>query len=970
MLCRIFILFALTIAYTARCQNTIGLPDIVNFDKHVYNAGAANRNIAQDINGIMYFANNEGLLSFDGTYWKLYPLPNKTIVRSIAIGKDRKIYIGGQDEIGYFSPDKHGNLLYSSLKALLPKNDRSFTDIWNVVSFENDIFFQCNNKVFQFSGRNITVFNAASAWTFIGTFNNELYGQDAVGGILLFKKGVWQALPIKNQLPSGTSITSITPFGKDSALITTSRNGLFLYTDNSISAFDLPGNSSEHNFSSSLQIDKETYALSSNIDGCLIINKKGEIIQSFTGKTGLLNSRVLSIFQDKNRNLWLGLENGIDLIAYSNAIRHINPSELNEGSGYASVIYKNQLYFGLSNGLFSLPLTQSDDLSYLKGHFQPVAQTEGQVWGLNVIDNRLLLGSIEGMFEISNNKASPVITTTGFWNFQPLQTANHSLIVAGNYYGLSLLQPKNNNISLKETILNFKESSRYLAIDNNKTIWVSHPYRGIYKIDSNSTGNYKVKLYTDVNGLPSALDNHVFKVKNKILIATLKGIYEYNQKNDSFVPSPYFSAIFKQTAVRYLKEDPSGNIWFIQEKSLGIVNFSKGKPQVIYLPELNRKMVSGFEHIFPVDDQNILLGAEKGFYHINFEKYRKNNHQIDVLIRHVQASGKRDSILFGGYFADVNDRTQQLENQIPSLNHQWNSFHFEFSSPHFENQTNIEYSYQLQGFDKTWSEWSKKTEKEYTKLPAGKYIFHVKARNNLGNESAVGSYTLEVMPPWYLTYWAYFCYFLIITYAFYLLYKRQQNRLIQQQIKHKEEQEHLQYLHQLELDKTEKEIIKLKNDKLEAEIEYKNSELASIAMHLAQKGEILIKIKDELQRLNKNPKHEEPLNDLKKVIRILSEEERINADWDHFAVHFDKVHNDFLIVLKEKFPDLKPHELRLCAFLRMNLSSKEVAGLMNISVRGVEISRYRVRKKLQIPTEVNLAEFLLSIDKQKEKTTI
>ena len=105
----------------------------------------------------------------------------------------------------------------------------------------------------------------------------------------------------------------------------------------------------------------------------------------------------------------------------------------------------------------------------------------------------------------------------------------------------------------------------------------------------------------------------------------------------------------------------------------------------------------------------------------------------------------------------------------------------------------------------------------------------------------------------------------------------------------------------------------------------------------------------------------------KKLLRSLSEEEDLNKEWEQFSVHFNKVHSDLLIILKEKYPSLKAHELKLCAYLRMNLSSKEIARLMSISVRGVEISRYRVRKKLGITTETNLFQFLFDLQRDGMK---
>lgn len=270
----------------------------------------------------------------------------------------------------------------------------------------------------------------------------------------------------------------------------------------------------------------------------------------------------------------------------------------------------------------------------------------------------------------------------------------------------------------------------------------------------------------------------------------------------------------------------------------------------------------------------------------------------------------------------------------------------------------------LEGFDKKWSPWSDRTERDYANLRYGKYVFKVKARNNLGNESPVEQFEFTIAPPWYLSTFAYIAYFILSVLFAYLIKIRVDRRLKKQQQKHKEEQERLKRLHQLEMEKSEKEIVKLRNEKLESEIEFKNQQLAASAMHVVQKGELLKKIKAELQKLVKNNKKEEDVDGLKRIMKLLAEEERMNEDWEQFSVHFNKVHGDFLIALKEKYPQLSAHELKLCAYLRMNLASKEIAQLMNISVRGVEISRYRLRKKLNIPTEVNLFEFMLELQKK------
>ena len=99
-------------------------------------------------------------------------------------------------------------------------------------------------------------------------------------------------------------------------------------------------------------------------------------------------------------------------------------------------------------------------------------------------------------------------------------------------------------------------------------------------------------------------------------------------------------------------------------------------------------------------------------------------------------------------------------------------------------------------------------------------------------------------------------------------------------------------------------------------------------------------------------------DDLKKVIRLLNEAKKLDNDWDQFAVHFDHVHANYLSNLKDRYPNLSPSDLKLCAYLKLNLSSKEIAQLLNITPRAVEVSRYRLRKKLGLKPEVNLFDFL------------
>lgn len=948
------LLFFILFPIFGNSQNTIGLPDISNYSKLSYNAGLQNWDIKQDRDGIVYFANNEGLLSFDGKNWKTYPLPNKTIVRSLEIGSDNMIYVGGQDELGFFSPDVSGTLVYHSLINLIPNKHRSFEDVWDIISFGKSIFFRSPSKIFKYNSGSITVFKAPSEWAYLTSCNNKLYAHDYQTGLMEFENDSWQPVVTNYTFSKNDPITGILP-NADGAIITTLKNGLFNYQNNIITPLKGGAANSiqKERIYNAITINKEWIAIATSGGGVYIINNKVEIVQKFSATEGLQNNKILSIFLDNKQNLWLGLNNGIDFIAYNSAIKRISPKLLDE-SGYTAIIQNQHLYIGTSNGLYNVALQPLKDLSFSKGDFSFVQNSNGQAWGLALINNQLILGHHEGAFFINQNTASTFSNKPGFWNFTPLSNMTPStVVVGGTYKGLTLFDAKANKLIESLEIPNFLESSRYVTIDGEENIWVSHPYHGVYKIEKNRTGIYTTKQYQINEGLPSILNNHIFKIKNRIVVGTESGVYEYSPEKDKFEVATSYSALIGNQSVRYLKEDKEGNIWFIHEKGLGVIDYTGKAPQVIYIPELNAKMLSGFEFIFAFDENNIFLGGEKGFYHINYEKYKKLAPNLNVQIRSVHIIDNVDSTLFGGYFNE--------EKNNPHISHRFKTMHFEYASITYGYLNNLEYSHRLKGFEENWSVWTKRTEKEYTNLPPGFYKFEVKVRNNLGNESAISGYQFTIDAPWYRSIFFNIAYVILLSLGAYRLHIYQRKKFKAQQIKYEEKQRRIRYIHELEINKSETDIITLQNEKLEVEIEFKNSELASSAMHIVKKGELLTKIKSELGGIIKKIDNEYTITELKKMVKALNEDENLDQQWEYFTKHFDKVHSEFIVKLKEKHATISNNELKLCAYLRMNLSTKEIAQLMNISVRGVEISRYRLRKKLNLATDTNLFDYLINI---------
>ena len=141
----------------------------------------------------------------------------------------------------------------------------------------------------------------------------------------------------------------------------------------------------------------------------------------------------------------------------------------------------------------------------------------------------------------------------------------------------------------------------------------------------------------------------------------------------------------------------------------------------------------------------------------------------------------------------------------------------------------------------------------------------------------------------------------------------------------------------------------------------KNKELADSTMQKIHKNKFLINLKSELNRIFIETSDVRLKTRVKKVVKKIDNDINNENNWKIFETHFSNVHEEFLTSLKQEYPKISPAELRLCACLRMNISTKEIASLLNISVRGVEASRYRLRKTINLDRKTNLTDFILSL---------
>lgn len=941
-----------------------GIPPLKNYTKNEYKAATQNWAITQNKEGILFFANNTGMLVFDGLNWELYPVINNTGLRSVLADSLNRIYVGAFNEFGYFYLDELGHYQYVSLSNQIPEENRNFDEIWRIHIINNKIYFQSFKNLFVFKDDKLIQSFTNQKFNFSFNINDTLCISVVNKGLCKVHNKELELTKNKELNKLNSNIWSVIEFNDNHFLVATNTEGIFKFKNGKIEKWKTNINERliESKIYSGVKINDNLFAIGTIKAGIFLIDSSGVLKNHINTQTKLQNNTILSLFVDNAKNLWVGLDNGIAYIETNAPFELINEGMGVYGTGYASAIYDGKLYLGTNQAVFYKEINYN---SFNK--FEIVKGTEGQVWNLQLIDGTLFCGHHEGTFIIEGEEATKISDIQGSWMM--LKTPNPDILLGGNYTQLSVYKKhKNNKWNYIKKIEGFNESSRTMELDDSMNIWMSHGYKGVYKIKLNQEFDSLItyKYYNNEHGFPEKNAITGFKFNHKIAFSTAYGIYKYNPKNDNFIIYDTLNKLFQNYKAYLPQKDKKGNIWFFAHNSL--IKLEKKEDKYIIRDKIFRKysnsFMNSFEHLNLINENNVLIGNENGFIVYDNQPYDVKKLDLKVVLSNIVFSNSHDTLQIAQSLD--NNSFKKIKTEYSN-----NAVVFNFSLTFYENTDKTEYAFQLEGYDNKLSDWKHFNKKEYTNLPPGKYTFKVKARNVYGIESNFTIFRFTVKPPWYRTVIAYFFYvifFIIISYltAKYIIKKieKDKNELIikQQQELEKQQEEHLR-----ESLIAEKEIVKLKNEKLQMEIEktnkdfdLKKKELASVTLQITHKNELLNKVKEQIEQISYKV-NKQAQKELKQLNKAIAEEINLDKDWNMFKKHFDEVHVNFFKRLKEKYPALTPKDLKLCAYLRLNLSTKEIAPLMSISVRGVEISRYRLRKKIGVDSNDNLFEFMMNV---------
>jgi len=938
-------------------------PMVRNFTRANYRSGTQNWGITQDESNSMYFANNFGLLEFDGKNWSTFPIKNGTNVRSVLHSKDGRIYAATFNEFGYYQEIKNGQLEYYSLVNKLAKTPTSSNELFNIIQGDKKIYFQADKYILEYNGDAIKSLHFNGKIDASAFVHNILFVASTQKGLFMLNGNLFVQIP-GSELLQNKKVCSILPLGEDKIIIVTSFFGTYMYDGISI----VPYITGIDEFLKTNQVFCATTNGKQLVYGTVqrgivvqdIINKSVIYVNTFSG---LQNNTVLSVAFDNQQNLWLGLDKGIDYVILNSPIRNLFGTNNLYGAGYTSLLKNNTMYFGTNQGLYtaSYPLPNSQ----LPLQLQLIKSMEGQIWSLTEIDKTVFCGSDQGFFIIHPDRIERIAELQGTWSVKQLRS-HPELILGCSYQGLFILKKIGDNWKFSHFIKGkFTESSPMFEEEADGNVWFSHWQKGMFRLHFNALIDSitRVDLYDNNKGFPSNRNNTVFHIGNENVFSSEHGFYFYNKKKDCMEPYIKWNKLFN-TPPSYMRlhESKNGDVWCVSGKFVGLAIKKADntyKIDSLTYRILQPKLLIGFEHFNFIDKTNLIMGTEDGFCWIDVKQRTITKNTFKVNLHNVVVTN-------GNGLALGNTKNVGKGKTADAYSHKNNSLRFEYVAPEYRNEGLVQYSYMLENYDETWSNYSSDNIKEYTQLPKGNYVFKVRARDLLESKEAICTYSFIILPAWYESSIAIIVYILLfltslLKLAIWVNNRSKKGAREMEQIKEVELNEQKKQFEEVASEK-KKEIKELKNQQLQYELRHKSQELASSTMNLIRKNEMLQEIMEHVSKatneLNTNQDPKVVLARLSKMERNIKQNIENDNNWKKFEENFDLVYENYLKKLSENYPDLSVSDKKLCAYLKMDLSSKDIAPLLNMSIRSVEMNRYRLRKKMGLERDVNLGEFL------------
>jgi ligand-binding sensor domain-containing protein len=780
---------------------------VKHYSNQDYHAGNQNWSVVAEPDGFVYFGNNDGLLIFDGNRWTTLRIPGQTIVRSVYVAADKRIYTGSYEEFGYWEKDQNHEYRYHSLKPTITDAAFHNSEVWKIVQLGRKIYFQSFSSLFVYDGKHVKPIAIPGTVIFLLKASNRLFVQSVNGNFYEILNDALVDIDA-NKVLAGTEVKTILPYPGNAFLVGTTSDGLFFFDGKTISPWKSEANDSlkRYQINNGLIIG-DHLIIGTIVNGLFVLDIHGNILHHLDNGNALQNNTVLSLGEGPDGSLWVGLDKGIDNISFNNILDLYQEKGEQLGAVYTAALFKGTLYIGTNRGIFTYD-SQGENGSFRFSGF--LENSQGQVWQLKVIDGTLFCGHTSGTYILEGRTLRMVSKASGGYSIQKAEKEGNPFLIQSSYSPLTIYRSDGKNLVYKMQVKGYQEPSRFLEVDHLGNIWIGHVVKGLYKLrlsDNLDSVTSQIR-FGKKDGFPSDFNIGVFRIGNRVVFTTGSMLYTWDDLKNKMIP---YSELNQQLegfeAATRITQIGNDRYWFIKKNDVAIFEIKDSQVRLLFhlfLPLYSVRMVDRYENIVQLDRDRSLICLDNGFAVFNTKTLSEEiPDRSRLLFREVFSSNQEGS-----------KRRIAINGAIPAISHAWNNLAFSFTCINTRYLNKL-FQYRLAGLETNWSDWTEKADVEYKRLPRGEYTFMVRTLNDKGQLIGPISLVFEVRPAWFAGPFAYFLYILValgILFSSRYLIRRRVMRH-HEQLRREDEAKVL-----LEKERAGQEIVKLHNEKLQAEI--------------------------------------------------------------------------------------------------------------------------------------------------------
>lgn len=883
------------------------VPVVRSFSPPDYNAALQNWSVTQGANGEIYIGNGAGVLRYDGRWWQLFPLPGNGVARSMYYTRGR-LYVGTYENFGYMEPDRFGNLhfvsLWDRLKGYKARND----EIWKIMETpDGRVIFQSFCSWFEFNGREVKAHYSPSFLPlYFFPVHGKTYVQRIDGGFGLLQGTTYTELLTPDRL-GNTNVVQALPLKGGSLLLVTEFGGLFRFNGNTVEhqSVEQEERLVKAQANRAVLIPRDSTIVVGTIrDGVFGYNRQGRLLWHYNMQNHLGNNTVLGLFTDRESNVWVALDAGVAVIGTGSAYTLMSESDAPLGTVYD--VYE------VPQGMY-ICTNQATWFQSAAGR-RSIIGTEGQNWHITRFGNRLIVGNNHGT-KVINGTTATLLPGSGASSSTAIRrymvNDSHDYLVESGYADLRIYRNVNGEWQFQNTVEGFMAPVSQFEIAANGVIWAAHMSRGLYRIELSEDMRRVAKLtfYPSVGKSKEDHFFHVVKINGDIVVA--EGNRLYTVDNGRFTPYTALNGRLQGQLVSVTSVS-ANSFWVATDKGYHFFTAVRGRfVSRVYVP-------AAFFGLYCGDKTNTVRVFGNHAYFCMYGGVGR----LDMrrLTTDTSPTFPLKLTLQTAYYHSA-DKQKHFLPVDGSEADAYGDVVLRYAWPLFAAQP-VRYRFHIKGggFNQTLEDDAP----ELVLNTPGYGTCHIVAEvlDRDGKVLSTLATDIHFPRPFYLSFPMLMVYALLLLLTVWIVVKWRTRKVLEQQKKVAAEEQMRQ---SVQLAEQKRIIAEQERLLLEERLQAQGKEILSLSMSkaLAEKG---------------------------------------TADdkyWELYQENFDLIHEHFFRRLRETYPSLTPTDLKFCALLRLNLSSKDIARFTGLTVRGVEGARYRLRKKLQLPETVNLAEFFI-----------